>query len=620
MRGYAFDPSLVTQLENAPVSVLIYKIKWEEALSAGPCGEYLEVIDVDPASNAYYDPVNLNHADILAQNGLAPSEGNPQFHQQMVYAVAMTTIDRFERALGRRAFWADNDNAVAKKPEENGFVEKLRIYPHALRMANAYYSREKMALLFGYFPGTADRSAGVYPEGLVFTCLSHDIIAHETTHALLDGFHPYLLTPDSRNREALAFHEAFADIVALFQHFSFPEVLEHQIAHTRGDLSSENLLGQLATQFGHARGMRGALRDAIGYYDQKKQRWVKREPDPLAVISTKEVHALGAILVAAVFDAFLSIYRNRSLDLMRLASNGTGMLAPGALHPDLVRRLAEEAARSSSHVLNMCIRALDYCPPLDLRFGEFLRALITADLDLMPEDELKYRVAFIEAFRRRGIYPSDVRTLSEDSLRWGTPDEDPVMTTNSTARKRIKATLKKFAEENDVRSRIDKLRHLQERKKVWLETRRIEEELSGALSDLIQPDTQLQKLLGLTIAPPKDLTLIDPTKPFRVNGLRVARRLRDDGRAVNHVFFTLLQKAVWKMPDSGDSREQILRAGSMVVWDLEASEITYVIRKGLTHQQQVREAQLDEDDAMSLADTYFGAQKELFAQLHHSGA
>ncbi|MBM3624837.1 MAG: peptidase S8, partial [Alphaproteobacteria bacterium] len=307
LRGYAFDPSLVTQLENAPVSVLIYKIKWEEALSAGPCGEYLEVIDVDPASNAYYDPVNLNHADILAQNGLAPSEGNPQFHQQMVYAVAMTTIDRFERALGRRAFWADNDNAVAKKPEENGFVEKLRIYPHALRMANAYYSREKMALLFGYFPGTADRSAGVYPEGLVFTCLSHDIIAHETTHALLDGFHPYLLTPDSRNREALAFHEAFADIVALFQHFSFPEVLEHQIAHTRGDLSSENLLGQLATQFGHARGMRGALRDAIGYYDQKKQRWVKREPDPLAVISTKEVHALGAILVAAVFDAFLSI-------------------------------------------------------------------------------------------------------------------------------------------------------------------------------------------------------------------------------------------------------------------------------------------------------------------------
>ena len=58
-------------------------------------GEYLEVIDVDPASGVLYQPVNLNDSRILAQNGLAPSESNPQFHQQMVYAVAMATIGHF---------------------------------------------------------------------------------------------------------------------------------------------------------------------------------------------------------------------------------------------------------------------------------------------------------------------------------------------------------------------------------------------------------------------------------------------------------------------------------------------------------------------------------------------
>ena len=42
----------------------------------------------------------------LAQDGLEPSESNPQFHQQMVYAVAMNTIQSFERALGRRVMWA----------------------------------------------------------------------------------------------------------------------------------------------------------------------------------------------------------------------------------------------------------------------------------------------------------------------------------------------------------------------------------------------------------------------------------------------------------------------------------------------------------------------------------
>ena len=71
---------------------------WERDLTPGPIGEYLEVVDVDPASNACYAPIDLNDPRLLAESGLAPSESNPQFHQQMAYAVAMRTIERFERA------------------------------------------------------------------------------------------------------------------------------------------------------------------------------------------------------------------------------------------------------------------------------------------------------------------------------------------------------------------------------------------------------------------------------------------------------------------------------------------------------------------------------------------
>ena len=142
LRGYAFDPSLATQLETAPVSEITYKVPWEE-LSPGPIGEYVEVVDHDPPSACFYAPVDLNQSALLAQDGLAPSEGNPQFHQQMVYAVAMTTIDHFERALGRKTLWADRYDASAKTPIDEQFVRRLRIYPHALRMANAYYSRNK---------------------------------------------------------------------------------------------------------------------------------------------------------------------------------------------------------------------------------------------------------------------------------------------------------------------------------------------------------------------------------------------------------------------------------------------------------------------------------------------
>src|SRR5436190_1942211 len=82
---------------------------------------------------------------------LSPSESNPQFHQQMVYAVTMTTIRNFERALGRKVIWASR-RVLGLDYEE--YVQRLRIYPHALREANAYYSPQKKALLFGYFSST----------------------------------------------------------------------------------------------------------------------------------------------------------------------------------------------------------------------------------------------------------------------------------------------------------------------------------------------------------------------------------------------------------------------------------------------------------------------------------
>ena len=101
-------------------------------MQPGPVGEYLEVIDVDPASGVIYPPVDLDDPSLLAQDGLAPSEGNPQFHQQMVYAVAMSTIGHFERALGRVALWAPRRLEPKDSPTHNWkveFVRRLRIYP-----------------------------------------------------------------------------------------------------------------------------------------------------------------------------------------------------------------------------------------------------------------------------------------------------------------------------------------------------------------------------------------------------------------------------------------------------------------------------------------------------------
>jgi hypothetical protein len=417
LRVFSFDPLLATRLDTLEIAELTLEIPWESEahLTEGPVGEYIEVVDYDPASRCFYAPVDLSLPGLTAQDGLPPSESNPQFHQQMCYAVAMATIATFEQALGRVALWAPRlardaaGEVIPGQPVESQYVPRLRIYPHALREANAYYDPDKHALLFGYFPSREQPGGETLPGGTVFTCQSFDIVAHETTHALLHGLHPYYFYPS--NPDLLAFHEAFADAVALFQHFSHPDVLRSQIARTRGDLKQENLLGQLALQFGEAMGdHRGALRQ---YIDTK--------PAPGKLLATDEPHDRGAILMAALFRSFQNIYAQRSKDLYRIATGGTGKLPDGDIHPDLVDRLATEAAKSARHVLTMSVRALDYVPPVDLTFGEYLRALITADYDLVRDDDRGYRVAVIDAFRSWGIYPPDVNVLDETALLWSPP-------------------------------------------------------------------------------------------------------------------------------------------------------------------------------------------------------
>jgi hypothetical protein len=412
---FSFDPAADVSMDTATISRCVVEIPWEE-LRPGPVGEHLEIVDLDPSSGCAYRPVDLMDPHLLATHGLPPSTGNPQFHQQMVYAVAMRTIHNFERVLGREIQWSErilDDNGKYIRDPDLRYVGRLRIYPHALREQNAYYSPAKKALLFGYFNATTSDPRDELPGGVVFTCLSHDIVAHETTHAIIDGLHRRLI--DDTNPDMLAFHEAFADIVAIFQHFCLPGVLLDQIERTRGDLRIDNVLVRLASQFARATGSGGALRNALG---DRGPAGRQLPPDPGALARTTNPHQRGAIFVAAVFDAFLRIYENRIKDLRRIATGGTGVLPQGDIHPDLAGRLAEEASRASQHVLNICIRALDYVPPVDLTFGDFLRSLITADAEFFPNDQRHYRLAFIESFRERGIYPKDVRTLSQDSLVW----------------------------------------------------------------------------------------------------------------------------------------------------------------------------------------------------------
>ena len=188
LKIFASDPLLGRTFGNrAQIEVA------NEKLSPGPVGPRVEVIDYDGARGCFYEAVDLNNAAVLMQSGLDPSESDPRFHQQMVYAVAMKTIENFDRGLGHSMRLAGVGRRASVYP-------RLRLFPHAFYGANAFYSRELNGILFGYFLADAENPGPNLPGQTVFTCLSHDVVAHETTHALVRPAAPALPRSLQRGR------------------------------------------------------------------------------------------------------------------------------------------------------------------------------------------------------------------------------------------------------------------------------------------------------------------------------------------------------------------------------------------------------------------------------------
>jgi len=384
-------------------------VAWEE-LVGGPTGHRVQVVDYDATTRTMYDPAEL----VADGSEYVPTDAeivdDPTFHARNVYALVMTTIGRFEFALGRRVSWYFRGH-------------QLKVAPHAFEEMNAFYSREAEALVFGYFGP---------PTGRSYLCLSHDIVVHETTHALVDGLRSRFMAPSSPDQAA--FHEGFADIVALLSVFALREVMDVLVdrehvarngliprdAVTREKIMDSWLLG-LADDMQEESG--GARVNAL-------RRSVKLAPDKkiLDLVPFEEPHRRGEVLVAATMRAFVDAWIHR-------------LESPEEARTELIeiRRVVEEGMDVATTLLTMAIRALDYTPPVHLTFGDFLSALLTADSQIRADDS-RYglRRGLVSWFAKYGIAPaSETRDglwkpprggsqLVNEGVRLGSLQTDPV--------------------------------------------------------------------------------------------------------------------------------------------------------------------------------------------------
>ncbi|MEM7141009.1 MAG: hypothetical protein AAF548_08245 [Actinomycetota bacterium] len=381
-----------------------------DRLLPGPRTHRFHVVDVDLSEGVATVPADLagedgwSYRDRFAKVTRYSALTNTAFHAQNTYAIAARTLATFERLLGRRVPWAF-DSPV------------LNIVPRAMAEANAYYSRDDHALLFGYMPGTTKRNR-------VLTCLSHDIIAHEVTHAVLDGLRPRLVEPGLPDQPA--FHEALADIVALLSILSIDRVVYELLpaapdgspdrieqSKVRRDRLERTVLFGLAEEFGNAvhDDRREALRRSVNDVPDDDG-WKDLDAHPEFI----EPHRRAEIVVAAVMRSFLDMWVSR---LEAYKSSVRERVAGAAVLLDRAR-VAEEGAKAAEHLLGMVVRSIDYLPPVEVEFGDVIEAILVADEVMVPDDRYDYRTALRDRFDALGVCPPKRTMTDQVALR---PDD-----------------------------------------------------------------------------------------------------------------------------------------------------------------------------------------------------
>jgi hypothetical protein len=348
-------------METHGVGLVEVKLPAERYLQQGPTTARVAVVDYNVDLDEVFAPVQvLESGHGFATGSLDNLRENFQFHQVNVWAILNRTIALLEdpRLLGRPIPWASG-------------LGRLIVLPHAGYGRNAFYDRATGALHFLYFEGRREQEP-------VFTCLSHDIVTHELGHAVLDGLKPYYNEVSSV--EAAGFHEYFGDALALASSLTFRDVLVRAVGDAPVQLGQE-FIGKIAEEFGSAQsGAPGYLRAAFE----------RRTMAELA--GTKEEHDYSQVLTNA-FYVFLALQYEERVKQLR-PRGGRDALDGGQTVAALVSA-ANQASR-------MFFRALDYCPPVDIAYLDYARAVIRSDRVAYPHDEAA-RKQLERIFLERGI-------------------------------------------------------------------------------------------------------------------------------------------------------------------------------------------------------------------------
>lgn len=242
--------------------------------------------------------------------------GNKEYRAANIHVAIATSINQIQSMVRRSRppihKWAGTSN--------------LEIVPDNGKMLNAYYNRRGLYFFHEKDPIT---------KKVIYTGDSTDIVTHELGHALLDAMRPDFWSVQAL--EIWAFHEAFADIVAMLHLMQFDEAMLKALEETNGTMKTSNNISRLAEEMGITiqhyttgskyTGSAIGLRDAVNEFKYIDPRKLPKEGPDSKIFA--ECHSFGRIFAGAWYDLLVGIYEKESvgkdpLDALKMARDIAG--------------------------------------------------------------------------------------------------------------------------------------------------------------------------------------------------------------------------------------------------------------------------------------------------------
>jgi len=301
--------------------------------------------------------------------------GKLEFMQVNTFGIIEKTLDLFE-----------NENLIGRPLHWYHPTEKLVIYVRASRREklNAAYSRvdnpKLQRINFYYKEDVKPAETTLENIRTVFSCLSRDIVSHETAHAIIDGINPTLYTFRGVNKHGIAIHEGLADLTSLFLSFKSGTLTKEVLWKSRGNLDQPSQLT-----------FWGEVFNLIGQKDQRCFiNCSHLDPQiPAEYSGDGTAYDYASVLSGSIFSVLVSLFNLRKKELAVEIGPKDPKRQKWRTKLDPEYSVSGDAMQ---HVLRrlplLLYRTLDYLPWADVSLADFGRAMLLVDHNLFGPNSL----------------------------------------------------------------------------------------------------------------------------------------------------------------------------------------------------------------------------------------